>query len=87
MSLFSYVGNALYRADPDLYWEVYRIFDSRVSGEMSAYSRFIQPYLSTPVRNVSEKINDAYLTIQGTPGVASYGLVVDLAVAYVESLS
>jgi hypothetical protein len=34
------------------------------------------------VSQVSGSINNSYLQSQGTPGTKSYGMVVDLAVAY-----
>ena len=44
-----------------------------------------QPFLDngeSVASEISGVVNDTYLTIQGTPGTASYGMVVDLAVAY-----
>ena len=34
------------------------------------------------IEEVSESVNDTFLTINGTEGTRSYGMVVDLAVAY-----
>ena len=49
---------------------------------MSAYSKFFDKYRENIAEKVSDKVNDTFLTINGTEGVKSYGMVVDLAVAY-----
>ena len=36
----------------------------------------------TTVSAVSDAVNNTYLVLQGTEGTKSYGMVVDLAVAY-----
>ncbi|MBQ4111333.1 MAG: DUF3810 family protein, partial [Clostridia bacterium] len=46
------------------------------------YSRFYDKYRHSTVSQVSGSINNSYLQSQGTPGTQSYGMVVDLAVAY-----
>lgn len=82
LSMFEYVGRALYRADADAYWEIMNQLDPRAVGEMHAYNEFFRKYEKNVVAAVSETINNTYLQIQGTPGTQSYGMVVDLAVAY-----
>ena len=49
---------------------------------MRAYSKFFDKYRENVAEKVSDKVNDTFLTINGTEGVKSYGMVVDLAVAY-----
>ena len=50
---------------------------------IAAYSRFFDKYRKSVVSEVSGAVNDTYLKLQGqTAGTKSYGLVVDLAVAY-----
>jgi len=86
LSLYEYVRNALYSADSSLYTEVAGRVDVRARHEMSAYSRFFDKYRENVVANVSGNINNSYLQSQGTVGTKSYGMVVDLACAYVASL-
>jgi len=62
---------------------VYSSLDSRVIEEMRSYSRFFEKYRDTVVSDVSDAVNNTYLVLQGTEGAKSYGMVVDLAVAYV----
>ena len=82
LNLYEYVTNALYEASPELYTKVQTSLDRRVRFEMKAYSEFFDQYRDSVASEISGVVNDTYLTIQGTPGTASYGMVVDLAVAY-----
>ena len=82
-NMLEYCMNALYSADPDMYYEVYGKFDRKLSGEYRAYSVFYNKYRDNTVAKVSNAVNDTYLKSQGqTAGSRSYGLVVDLAVSY-----
>lgn len=83
LNLYEYVANALYSADKDAYSEVRSGLSAVARKEMSAYSAFFDKYRENVAANVTESVNNAYLTIQGTPGTKSYGMVVDLAVAYI----
>lgn len=87
MEMYTYVTNALYQASPDWYNALRRGLDVRANGEKNAYGVFFDKYREAPAATVTDKINDAYLQIQGTPGVRSYGMVVDLAVAYYRSFN
>jgi Ca2+/Na+ antiporter len=81
-NLFEYVLNAYYRADREGYKEFLKTVDPRIFDEMRAYNKFLEPYRDHVLGEVSSTVNNAYLEMNGTPGVVSYGLVVDLAVAY-----
>ncbi len=83
-NMYEYVSSALYSADREWYYSVLGTVDDRIRQEMIAYSEFFEPYRKTVVSEVSDSVNNAYLTLQGTEGVKSYGMVVDLAVAYME---
>lgn len=82
MNLCEYVLNALYSADQKLWEETYQKLDNRAIYEMIAYNKFYEKYQDNVVGEISGAINDAYLQANGTEGTKSYGLVVDLAVAY-----
>ena len=43
---------------------------------------FFEKYRESVASNVSEKVNNTFLEMHGTEGTKSYGMVVDLAVAY-----
>jgi len=83
MNLYEYVVSALYSANYDLYKENYQKQPKTIIGERVAYSKFFDKYRENTVADISEATNNAYLQSQGTPqGTRSYGMVVDLAVAY-----
>ncbi len=81
--MFEYLVNAIASADSKLLADAYSSADKRLVGEISAYNRFFEKYADNKAANISGAINDAYQQIQGVEaGIKSYGLVVDLAVAY-----
>jgi hypothetical protein len=83
LNVYEYVANQLYGADPEAYYEVASQLCEQAIYEMRAYSDFFEPYRETKTSQVAGEVNDAYLKHYGqTEGVRSYGLVVDLAVAY-----
>ena len=82
LNMYEYVSSALYTASKSYYSEMRNSLDMRIRNEMIAYNKFFDKYRETVVSNVSEAVNNSYLLIQGTPGTKSYGMVVDLAVAY-----
>ena len=82
MNLCEYVLGALYTADYELAVSTHKKLDIRARYETQAYHDFYEKYQDNVVGEISGAVNDAYLQINGTQGTASYGLVVDLAVAY-----
>lgn len=85
MNIYEFVAPALASADKDLYADVRAKLDAKIIYEMRAYSIFFDKYRHSTASKVSGAINDTYLKIQGTAGTKSYGMVVDLAVAYFKS--
>ena len=82
LNMYEYVLSALARADSDYYARAYARLPSHVKGELAAYSDFYDKYRDSTVSEVSGAVNDTFLKIHGTEGTKSYGMVVDLAVAY-----
>lgn len=82
LNLYEYVANALYSANPQYYWEVYYGLPTGAKLEIKAYNNFFDKYRDSVASEVSGAVNDTFLTINGTEGTKSYGMVVDLAVAY-----
>ena len=80
--MYEYVASALYKADKELYKEARSDLDKNVIAELAAYSAFFNKYRESTASKVSSKVNDTYLKAQGTVGKKSYGMVVDLTVAY-----
>lgn len=83
LNLYEYVISALYSANRELYTKTYTGLPAEIRAEEAAYSRFFEKYRENVVADISEATNNGYLQSQGsTQGTRSYGLVVDLAVAY-----
>ncbi len=82
LNMYEYVIAALGSADPTLYLEARYSLPGKVSGELIAYYEFYKKYQDSVASEVSESVNDTFLKLHGTEGVQSYGMVVDLAVAY-----
>lgn len=81
LNMFEYITDALYSADRESYLRVYSVLPDEVKYDLSAYGKFFDKYRDSAASQVSSAVNDAYLSIQGTAGVKSYGMVVDLFVA------
>lgn len=87
-NLFEYVAGALMSADAEVYKALYTTLDARVVAELRAYRAFFEPFSGSAASAVSDKLNDTYLKFHGNEaGSASYGLVTDLAVAYLKDQS
>lgn len=82
LNVYEYVASALYRADKNLYYKAVAKLNQEVKTEMAAYNDFYDKYRESTASQVSGTINNSYLQSQGTPGTVSYGMVVDLTVAY-----
>lgn len=83
LSLFEYVASALYSADSELYRKLYLSLSTEILGEEQAYSEFFDQYRDNVAADISQSVNNIYLQSQGaSEGTRSYGMVVDLAVAY-----
>jgi hypothetical protein len=83
LNLYEYVANALWSADQAAYREVLRALSPSVIGELRAYAAFFDQFRDSAAADISDAVNDTYLKLHGNKeGTASYGMVVDLAVAY-----
>lgn len=82
VNMYEYMISALRKADADLYKTARAQLSEKIYNEQVAYSRFFKKYQKSVAATVSDKVNDTYLKTQGTVGSASYGMVVDLSVAY-----
>ncbi len=83
MNIYEYLLTALYSADPNEYYNQIKSTDEKLKYEIIAYSEFFAKYRNSIAADISGAVNDTYLAIQGQKeGQKSYGMVVDLAVAY-----
>ena len=88
-NMLNYLNSALSKADAELYKSfVYGYMPKPLLYEFVAYSQFFDKYRDSVASEVTGTVNDVFLQSQGQKaGTQSYGLVVDLAVAYYESLN
>lgn len=78
--------NALYSADPDLWYELRIKYPEYIDADMRAQNEYVSSH-DTKVSDVSSKVNDTYLKLNDQKdGVQSYGKMVDLLLAYRRSL-
>jgi len=83
LNLYEYLSSALSSAGAkDVRSEIAESLDVRVRYDLYCYGVFFDKYRENTAAKVSTTVNNTYLVMQGTPGEKSYGLVVDLAVAY-----
>lgn len=83
LDMLNEVLSKLYAASYELYLKAEAEVPDEIKRENTAYSQFFDPYRETVVSEVSTAVNNAYISSNNQPaGVKSYGLVVDLAVAY-----
>jgi hypothetical protein len=84
--MLEYLANAVYKTDIEAYRQLMKTVNINVRYEMIAYSEFFDKYRDSIASDVSGAVNNSYLISQGqTSGTRSYGLVVDLCVAYYKS--
>lgn len=84
LSMLEYITNAIYTDDPVLSSKILLSLDRRVLGDIIAYSEFFEEYRDSEASEVASAVNDTVLKSQGVAeGEKSYGLVIDLAVAYI----
>ncbi len=83
-NMANYISNALHSADYEKYVDMMvNHYPTDVMKEFSAYSDFFDEYRDSTASEVTGAVNNAFLQSQGqSAGTKSYGLVVDLAVAY-----
>ncbi|MBQ8895510.1 MAG: DUF3810 domain-containing protein [Clostridia bacterium] len=83
-NMLNYLNSALGRASGELYNSFfYNKLQSEIANEFVAYSEFFDKYRESTVSEITGGVNDVFLQSQGQQaGTRSYGLVVDLAVAY-----
>ena len=82
LNMFEYVAPKINSSSPTKYAEVFSRLPEEARYEVYAYAEFFKKYEHSIAGEISESVNNGYLQMQGTPGTKSYGLVVDLTVAY-----
>jgi hypothetical protein len=86
LDVYSTMVSALYSADKDLYYDAVSRLDNRVKADLASYSSFFDKYRDSVASEVTGNLNDSYLQANGQKeGTKSYGMIVDLTVAYLKS--
>ena len=85
LNMYEYLADALYSTSPKLYAKASSKLEAGGRYDIACFSSFFEKYRNNVAADVSGAVNDKYLESQGTEGEKSYGLVVDLAVAYHKS--
>lgn len=83
-NMANYIASALNSADKEKYSDlIVNRYPAGILKEFIAYSDFFSKYRDSTASNVTGAVNNVFLQSQGqSAGTRSYGLVVDLAVAY-----
>jgi len=80
---YIYLGNALYRVDPDRYWAIRETLPEGVRLDLAYNNAYWDQFRDNVVQTVSTTVYDGMLKAYGDErGMQSYGTVVDLLVAY-----
>ena len=83
MHALIHAGNKLAGIDMDLYTELNKTYDPGVRLDLNANSDYWDQFEDTVIQEVSNVVNDTYLKANNqSDGVASYGRMVDLLLAW-----
>ncbi len=75
-------GNALYKEDRTLYWQIFDQLSDGVKKDIRANSEYWVKYEDTVISTISSNINNTYLKANNqSDGVKSYGRMLDLLIA------
>ncbi len=84
LNILEYILGALSKEDPAFCAKILMSLDIKVYCDMASYNNFFTPYSESTASSVASALNDTMLKSNGVKeGEQSYGLVIDLAVAYI----
>jgi hypothetical protein len=87
LNIYEYLASALYKTDKERYRELYDGLDPRAIADISASQAITREHRESPLFELMNNVNDAYLKSNGTDGVVSYGYVARLATSYLLGMS
>lgn len=83
LSGYIYLGNALYRVDPEAYWAIRSALPETVQADLRYQNEYWDQFEDKAAQKVSNRVYDSFLKGYGQElGIQSYGTVVDLLVTY-----
>ncbi|MBR6806963.1 MAG: DUF3810 domain-containing protein [Clostridia bacterium] len=87
LNMFEYLDEALYKVlSVEERNKLYEKLDPRIYNDIVSYIKFFEKYSDSTASHVTGTVNNIYLQSQGTPGLQSYGMVVDLAVEHYKAM-
>ena len=82
LSMYGYVGAALYKTDPKRYFEIADVLSPSAKADLSASNSITVKNKNTALSDLANTVNDISLKTQGTSGRVSYSGVTRLIVSY-----
>ncbi len=82
LNMYSYFASALYSTDKEAYREIVSGLSELAKTDIRAANAVSEKYGDTIFEEISDFINDFYLTSSGSGGIVSYSRVVHLVLAY-----
>lgn len=82
LNMYSYFASALYRTNKDAYYEIIGGLSDLAKTDIRTANAVTEKYGDTIFEEISDFINDFYLTSSGSGGIVSYSRVVHLVLAY-----
>ena len=83
LSGYIYLGNALYRVEPEAYWAIRSALPETVQADLRYQNEYWDQFEDKAAQKVSNRVYDSFLKGYGQElGLQSYGTVVDLLVTY-----
>lgn len=80
---YIHLGNALYRVDPETYWDIRNSLPDTVKADLAYNNAYWDQFRDSVAQQAANKVYDGILKAYGDErGIQSYGTVVDLLVAY-----
>ena len=70
----------------DKYFEYYNALPDGARADLAASRAVSLQYENSFLAELSDRVNDWFLKSNGTPGIVSYGMVVELAVSYLTEI-
>jgi hypothetical protein len=82
LNMYNYFANAIYKTDREAYFEITADLSDLARADLRAASEVSNKFGDTIFEEISDFINDFYLTSSGSGGIVSYSRVVELVLAY-----
>ncbi len=83
LNMYEYMISQIAAVSPERYAELNSGLNPGVIRELMSYSRFFDKYRESVAGEISDSINDSYLSVMAGTDSRSYGMVVDLATVYI----